>query len=135
MGKTTVQTLGCVLCNKALDKRIDKNGKPYFICDPCGTQFFVRREEGISRLEALMKRPPQIRPAEIPGSKRLIGQIISLREDTLELPDVCAQIPDENLDWLDDFQKRLIRALDKIQKVLSASPKNCDGDCWPCETR
>ena len=71
-----------------------------------------------------MKRPPQTRLAEIPGSKKLIEQIISLREDALELPDVCSDMPDENLDWLEEFQKRLIQALDKIQKVLGTSPKN-----------
>jgi hypothetical protein len=60
LGETNVETLGCVLCNKALDKRIDKNGKPYFICDTCGTQFFVRRQEGISRLEALMRKPTHV---------------------------------------------------------------------------
>ena len=124
MGRTNVETLGCVLCNKALDKRTDKNGKPYFICDPCGTQFFVRREEGISRLEALMKRPSQTHRPEIPGSKKLIEQIISLREDALELTEVCMQMPDEDLDWLDDFQKRLIQALDRVGKVLTANQEN-----------
>jgi hypothetical protein len=33
---------------------MSKSGKPYFVCDPCGTQFFVRRKEGIERLDALM---------------------------------------------------------------------------------
>jgi len=124
VGKTTVERLGCVLCNKALDKRTDKNGKPYFICDPCGTQFFVRRQEGISRLKALMKKPIHARPAEIPGAKKLIGQISALREDAIELPDVYAQLPDENVNLLDDFQNRLIQALDKIERVLVTSPKN-----------
>jgi hypothetical protein len=119
-----VETLGCVLCDKALDKRIDKNGKPYFICDPCGTQFFVRRQEGVSRLDALMKKPVRTSPAGIPGSKTLVVQISSLREDAAELTNVCENMSDEDLDWLEDFQKRLIRALEKIEKVLARNPQN-----------
>jgi DNA-directed RNA polymerase subunit RPC12/RpoP len=45
----------CVLCGKKLDQRTDKNGNPYFICDPCGTQFFVRRKRGIEKLEGLVR--------------------------------------------------------------------------------
>jgi chaperonin cofactor prefoldin len=48
-------TLPCVLCGKNQDQRIDKNNKPYFICDPCGTQFFVRRRQGIEKLEQLFR--------------------------------------------------------------------------------
>ena len=47
--------LPCILCGNPLEKRTDKNGKPYFVCDPCGTQFFVRRKQGIERLEQLMR--------------------------------------------------------------------------------
>lgn len=40
--------LPCFLCTTKLEKRIDKNGKPYFVCNPCGIQLFVRREHGIN---------------------------------------------------------------------------------------
>ena len=48
--------LPCFLCGSEIDKRIDKNEKPYFICDPCGLQAFVRRKEGIDRLERILKQ-------------------------------------------------------------------------------
>ena len=47
--------LPCILCGKNQDQRIDKNGKPYFVCDPCGTQFFIRRKQGIEKLEQLFR--------------------------------------------------------------------------------
>jgi hypothetical protein len=47
--------LPCILCGNTLEKRSDKHGKPYFVCDPCGIQFFVRRKQGIERLEELMR--------------------------------------------------------------------------------
>jgi DNA-directed RNA polymerase subunit RPC12/RpoP len=45
----------CTLCGSKLEKRTSKNNKPYFVCDPCGIQLFVRRKEGIERLDALMR--------------------------------------------------------------------------------
>ena len=33
--------------------RTDKNGKRYLICEPCGSQHFIRRTQGMERLAAL----------------------------------------------------------------------------------
>lgn len=45
--------LPCILCGNELDERAAKNGKPYFVCDPCGTQYFVRGKQGIQKLKKL----------------------------------------------------------------------------------
>ncbi|MDD5261329.1 MAG: hypothetical protein PHD76_05710 [Methylacidiphilales bacterium] len=45
----------CFLCNDLVEIRMDKRAKPYFICDACGVQTFVRRKSGISKLEILIK--------------------------------------------------------------------------------
>jgi len=47
--------LPCFLCGKQLNQRTDKNNKPYFICNPCGMQIFIRRELGIKKLEELIR--------------------------------------------------------------------------------
>jgi hypothetical protein len=47
--------LHCFLCGNHLEQRTAKNGKPYFVCDPCGTQFFIRRKQGIEKLEHLFR--------------------------------------------------------------------------------
>ena len=47
--------LPCFLCTAKLEKRTDKNGKPYFVCNPCGIQLFVRREHGIKLLDKLIR--------------------------------------------------------------------------------
>ena len=47
--------LPCFLCGKELDQRMAKTRKPYFVCDPCGTQFFVRRKQGIEKLGYLFR--------------------------------------------------------------------------------
>lgn len=46
--------LPCILCGEKLDQRTDKNGKFYFVCNPCGTQFFVRRTQGKEKLSELI---------------------------------------------------------------------------------
>src|SRR5215471_3833334 len=55
LGGRKKMTIPCLLCTKELEQRTDKNGKPYFVCDPCGTQFFVRRKQGIEKLEELTR--------------------------------------------------------------------------------
>lgn len=50
-----MNAIPCLLCGKRLDKRIDKNRKPYFVCDPCGVQLFIRRPQGIENLDELIK--------------------------------------------------------------------------------
>jgi DNA-directed RNA polymerase subunit RPC12/RpoP len=45
----------CFLCSKELELRRDKHNKPYFVCDPCGVQIFVRGRQGIENLAQLIK--------------------------------------------------------------------------------
>jgi len=45
--------LVCFLCGTKLPKRTDKNKKPYFVCDGCGIQLFIRKKQGMNRLERL----------------------------------------------------------------------------------
>lgn len=46
----------CFLCGQKLEKRLDRNGKPYFVCNyPCGAQIFIRRQGGIDNLSELVR--------------------------------------------------------------------------------
>jgi hypothetical protein len=49
-----MEFLPCFLCGNRLQKRTDKHNKPYFVCDPCGIQLFIRRRQGIERLQELL---------------------------------------------------------------------------------
>ena len=49
-----MQFLPCFLCGNKLEKRSDKHSKPYFVCDGCGIQLFVRKKHGIELLETLL---------------------------------------------------------------------------------
>src|SRR5271169_1609974 len=43
----------CFLCGAELTVRTDKNGKNYLVCEPCGSQHFIRRQQGRERLTEL----------------------------------------------------------------------------------
>ena len=49
-----MQSLPCLLCAIKLEKRLSKRGKPYFVCNPCGIQLFVRKDHGIKLLNKLL---------------------------------------------------------------------------------
>lgn len=48
--------LPCLLCGEPLPVRIAKTKKPFFVCNDCGIQIFVRRPAGIGRLHRLLKQ-------------------------------------------------------------------------------
>ena len=48
-------SIPCFLCGTDLTIRTDKHKKPYFICDHCGVQAFVRKQTGIGQLENLLR--------------------------------------------------------------------------------
>ena len=45
----------CFLCSQEMRLRRDKHDKPYFVCDPCGMQIFVRGRHGIANLTQLIE--------------------------------------------------------------------------------
>ena len=81
-------SLPCFLCGSDIQKRIDKNGKPYFICNPCGIQLFVRRQHGIQLLDKLLRTQPNRKPR----STRQANQIPKMQLFPLEIDGAKAQI-------------------------------------------
>ncbi len=49
--------LPCPCCGQVMSPRRTHKGKPYYICDPCGVQLFIRTQEGIERLEQRTRAP------------------------------------------------------------------------------
>lgn len=49
------QEIPCFLCGDFQKLLLTKNNKPYFICNTCGIQAFIRKTEGITRLEDLIR--------------------------------------------------------------------------------
>ncbi len=81
-----MQFLPCLLCIAKLEKRTDKNGKPYFVCNPCGIQLFVRRPHGIKLLDKLLcdaarnEIPFKHRAEEVYKIQALLSEINGVKE-------------------------------------------------------
>jgi hypothetical protein len=53
--KLKQQSIPCFLCRDAVEIRCDKHRKPYFICEGCGIQAFIRRKAGMQLLRKLQE--------------------------------------------------------------------------------
>lgn len=78
------KTFPCPCCRQAQAVKIDRRGKPYIGCDPCGVQLFVRLPQGIDHMAEWIEggrkgpapiAPPALRPAARPrtGADFLTG--------------------------------------------------------------
>lgn len=111
--------LPCFLCGKQLDQRTDKNNKPYFICNPCGMQVFIRRELGIQKLEGLIRN---LKEGDLP--LRAHTQVLYEVQAILsEMDDLKAEI--KRLDgeigffWIDQDKLRARKLLEaRIENLL-----------------
>ena len=45
----------CPTCGRGREVQIDRRGKPYISCYPCGIQLFVRLDEGIDKMEMIVR--------------------------------------------------------------------------------
>jgi chaperonin cofactor prefoldin len=116
--------LPCILCGEKLDRRTDKNGKFYFTCEPCGTQFFIRRKYGIERLDQLIreldKRGPSIthRAQSLYEVQAILSEIDGLKA---EIEKIDAQI---GIFFVDEDKVRARNSLKtRIQGLLAELEK------------
>lgn len=96
-------TIPCFLCGIELNERTDKNHKPYFVCDPCGIQLFIRRKAGIERLAILknnLREAENIEktPYTLIQIRRILFELNGTRSEIEKLNSSISIIfPDENL--------------------------------------
>ncbi len=106
----------CVLCGSKLEKRVDKNGKPYFICDPCGIQLFVRRKRGMELLNEAFRN---LDKAQVPFSVHA-RNLHEIRALIKEIDGVKNEINKIGSFFLSDEESRIRSALKtKLQNLLS----------------
>jgi chaperonin cofactor prefoldin len=111
--------LPCFLCGKQLDQRTDKNNKPYFICNPCGMQIFIRRQLGIKKLEELIRN---LKEGELPLKKHA-DALYQVQAILSEIDGLKAEIKRLNLEigffWIDEDKLRARKLLEaRIENLL-----------------
>lgn len=121
--------LPCFLCSEELTKRTDKNHKPYFICDPCGVQIFVRGRQGIKNLDqlfaALRERdfPFREHAGVLHEIQAVLTEIRGIKEELNKLDSLLEIFTD------DDYKKRARKSLNKrIDALLRRLQQIADGD-------
>jgi hypothetical protein len=111
--------LPCLLCGNQLDQRTDKNDKPYFICNPCGMQIFIRRELGIKKLEELIRN---LKEGELP-LKRHAEALYQVQAILSEIDGLKTEIKRLDLGigffWIDQDKLRARKLLEaRVQNLL-----------------
>ncbi len=107
--------LPCILCGRKLEKRTDKNQKPYFVCDPCGIQLFVRRKRGIELLEEAFRNSQR---AQLPFTVHA-QNLYEIRALIKEIDGVKAEISKIGFFFLSDEEFRVRKALKtKLNNLL-----------------
>ena len=107
----------CFLCGKKLSVRTDKNGKPYLICDPCGSQHFIRRKQGMERLAELDHYFHQ----EKEGLAERMGSLLRMRARLHEIDKLKKEI--KRLEYEAGFifrDEEKMRARDAVQQRVDA---------------
>ena len=116
--------LPCILCGEKLDQRTDKNGKFYFVCNPCGTQFFIRRTQGKEKLKELTHElekqslPLRLRAQTLYEIRAILSEIDGLKAEVEKLEGQMGII------FIDEDKAQACRSLKtRIQGLLSQLEK------------
>jgi hypothetical protein len=121
-----MQFLPCLLCGAKLEKRTDKNRKPYFVCNPCGIQLFVRRQYGIKLLDKLLQLsaknelPFKERAEEVYKIQALLTEINGIKQQIDRMEQKTFFFPDRHkaraCDLLKTKLRNLFRELEAMAK-------------------
>lgn len=121
----------CMLCGKLLKVRLSKSDKPYFICNICGLQTFIRYGPGIKKLKMLLADLIDNPSNFMTGHKQTLD-ILALINDIRELKEKLDDLkenksfsdylfPDSNKEvvqkLLENKIKETYRKLVKIRKL------------------
>lgn len=96
----------CFLCGNQIEVKNTIKGKPYFICDPCGLQAFIRRGKGTERLREWMEGKGEV------FKKRSGGQILELITQLEEVKAKLGEVEDKTGIFPNEDTKLIISALE-----------------------
>lgn len=119
----------CFLCGRELTVRTDKNGKLYLICDPCGSQHFIRRKQGMEHLAELghylyeQKADLAARTKTLLRLQARLYEIETLKKEIQRLGDEAGFIfrDEEKLRARDALQKRVDFLLAELEREAENS--------------
>jgi hypothetical protein len=110
----------CFLCGEEIEIKNSKKGKPYFICDPCGLQTFIRRDKGIERLKTWMEEgKKEFKKRSGNGLLELVMQIEALEAKRKEIETKKGLVPLKETHFIEAALKKEIKEIKRqVRKVL-----------------
>ena len=106
------EKIPCFLCGNSVEVKNTVKGKPYFICDPCGLQAFIRRAKGVERLKEWMEGKGEV------FKKKSGGMVLELVAQLEELKTKLGQVQDRKGIFPDEDTKLVISALEaEIEEI------------------
>ncbi len=119
----------CFLCSQELKQRKDKHDKPYFVCDVCGVQIFVRGRQGIKNLAQLITTlrehdfPFQEHAAVLYEIQAVLTEVRGIREEISKLDSLLEIFTD------DEYKKRARKLLNqRVETLLGRLQQIADDD-------
>jgi DNA-directed RNA polymerase subunit RPC12/RpoP len=119
----------CFLCSQELPQRKDKHSKPYFVCDSCGVQVFVRGRQGIKNLAQLITTlrehdfPFREHAAVLYEIQAVLTEIRGIKEEINKLDSLLEIFTD------DEYKKRARKLLNnRIETLLGRLQQIADDD-------
>lgn len=104
-----MQAIPCFLCGRRLEMRVTAtNAKPYFVCNTCGIQLFVRGKQGIERLAELFRN---VEEAEIPFQQHA-KSFYRMQAILKEIDGVRGEIKNADVFWPSEDQIRVRNLLE-----------------------
>jgi hypothetical protein len=120
-----MQSIPCFLCGRRLQKRMTKRSKPFFLCDPCGIQLFIRRKQGIERLEEFFRSAEE---AQVPFQQHA-QNFHRMQAILKEIADVQGEIKRIGIShYFSDQKYRIRKSLGMRLKVLFSLEEFCGVD-------
>jgi len=114
------EKIPCFLCGNQVEVKNTVKGKPYFICDPCGLQAFIRRGQGIQKLKDWMQGKGELFKKKSGGLiLELISQLEEVKAKLKEVKDNEGLLPDKDSIFVKEALKSEIEGLkDRIKRGI-----------------
>jgi DNA-directed RNA polymerase subunit RPC12/RpoP len=119
----------CFLCTQQLKQRKDKHDKPYFVCDVCGVQIFVRGRQGIKNLAQLITTlrdqdfPFQEHAGVLYEIQAVLTEVRGIKEEINKLDSLLEIFTD------DEYRTRALKLLNqRIETLLGRLQQIADDD-------
>jgi hypothetical protein len=120
-----LEKIPCFLCGNSIEVKNTVKGKPYFICDPCGLQAFIRRPKGMERLREWMEGKGEVFKKKSGGLVlELIAGLEEVKAKLKGVEDKKGFFPDEETKFIETSLKAEMEQIkEQIKKAIKQRNK------------